>query len=88
MARRSTKNRPVTYHPPFRNSGYFVLDSLGMVVCQFMPTEFIRVNGETHETAKWVVDALNSHAAKGAGGIVEAARHSPGDPQTDGRAEK
>ena len=67
MAKRNTKSKPVTYHPPFRNSGYFVLDSLGMVVCQFMPTEFIRVNGETHETAKWVVDALNSHAAKGAG---------------------
>ena len=50
-----------------RYSGNFVLDSLGMVLCQFMPTEFIRVNGETHETAKWGVDALNSHAAKGAG---------------------
>ena len=67
VAKRNTKSKPVTYHPPFRNSGYFVLDSLGMVVCQFMPTEFIRVNGETHETAKWVVDALNSHATKGAG---------------------
>ena len=64
MAKRNTKSKPVTYHPPFRNSGNFVLDSLGMVVCQFMPTEFIRVNGETHETAKWVVDALNSHATK------------------------
>jgi hypothetical protein len=63
MARRSTKNKPVTYRPPFRNSGNFVLDSLGMVLCQFMPTEFIRVNKETHETAKWVVDALNAHAS-------------------------
>ena len=62
MARRSMKIRPVTFRPPFCNSGNFVLDSLGMVLAQFMPTEFILVNGETHETAKWVVDALNSHA--------------------------
>ena len=84
MARRSMKTRPVTFHPPFRNAGYFVLDSLGMVLCQFMPIEFIRVNGETHEAAKWIVDALNSHAeaerrAIAAGGIVEAVRDSPGN---------
>lgn len=72
MARRSMKNRPVTFRPPFCNSGNFVLDSLGMVLAQFMPREFIRVNGETHETAKWVVDALNSHAEG-----ERVARHHP-----------
>ena len=86
MARRSAKNRPVTYHPPFRNSGNFVLDSLGMVLCQFMPTESIRVNGETHETAKWVVDALNAHAS--ADGSARQDFYIIDDPQTDGRAEK
>ena len=86
MARRSTKNRPVTFHPPFRNSGNFVLDSLGMVFCQFMPIESIRVNGETHETAKWVTEALNSHASADDSGRRDF--YFIDDPQTDGRAEK
>ena len=58
------KQKTVTFHPPFRASGNFVLDSLGMVLAQFMPVEQILVGGKVHAIADFVVTALNEFAEK------------------------
>jgi hypothetical protein len=61
---RKRKQHTVTFRPPFRASGNFVLDSLGMVLAQFMPVEQIRVGGKTYAIADYVVNALNEFAEK------------------------
>lgn len=61
---RKRKQQTVTFHPPFRASGNFVLDSHGMVLAQFMPVEQIRVGGKVHAIADFVVTALNEFAEK------------------------
>lgn len=61
---RKRKQQTVTFHPPFRASGNFVLDSYGMVLAQFMPVEQIRVGGKTYAMADYVVNALNEFAEK------------------------
>ena len=58
------KQKTVTFHPPFRASGNFVLDSHGMVLAQFMPIEQILVGGKVHAIADFVVTALNEFAEK------------------------
>ena len=61
---RKRKQQAVTFHPPFRASGNFVLDSYGMVLAQFMPVEQILVGGKVHAIADFVVTALNEFAEK------------------------
>ena len=61
---RKRKQQTVTFHPPFRASGNFVLDSYGFVLAQFMPVEQIRVGGKVHAIADFVVTALNEFAEK------------------------
>lgn len=61
---RKRKQQTVTFRPPFRASGNFVLDSLGMVLAQFMPVEQILVGGKTYAIADYVVNALNEFAEK------------------------
>ena len=56
---RKRKPQTITFRPPFRASGNFVLDSCGMVLAQFMPIEQILVGGKVRPTAEFVVGALN-----------------------------
>lgn len=61
---RRRKPQTITFHPPFRASGNFVLDSLGMMLAQFMPIEQVRVGGKVHCTAEFVTAALNEYCER------------------------
>ena len=64
MAKRNTKNKPVTYRPPFRADGAYVLDAGGYVVDQFASGEQILCGcTKVVNAAEFVANALNAQAS-------------------------